>query len=55
MKARRFFAFVAGAAMLLGIGGCTDPDEGLNDSTEATITVSPETIATTLQGEVLNT
>ena len=52
MKARRFFAFVAGAAMLLGIGGCTDPDEGLNDSTEATITVSPETIATTLQGEV---
>ena len=38
--------------MLLGMVGCTDPDEGAGDSVEAAITVEPTTITTTLEGEV---
>ena len=53
MKARKFFAFVAGAAMLFGAVGC-NPDQGGNevsDDSPAAITVNPATIATTLEGE----
>ena len=38
--------------MLLGMVGCTDPDEGAGDSVEAAITVEPTTITTTLDGDV---
>ena len=48
MKARRFFAFVAGAAMLFGVG-CT-PEGEEADGAKAEITVSPATISATLEG-----
>ena len=50
MKARRFFAFVAGAAMLFGVG-CTPNEEGKGgDEAMAEITVSPTSFATDLEG-----
>ena len=50
MKARRFFAFVAGAAMLFGVG-CTPNEEGKGgDEAMAEITVSPISFATDLEG-----
>ncbi|MBR2352848.1 MAG: hypothetical protein IKA70_07955 [Alistipes sp.] len=51
MKARKFFAFVAGAAMLFGAVGCTTDDaEKANDTEKCVITVAPESVATTLEG-----
>ncbi|MBE6198254.1 MAG: hypothetical protein E7141_06245 [Rikenellaceae bacterium] len=52
MKARRFFAFVAATTMLFAGWGCLNPDSGagLDTTTEAQITVTPSTIATTLEG-----
>ena len=49
MKARRFFAFIAGAAMLFGVSGCTEL-EGEGDSAIAEITVTPSSFATDLEG-----
>ena len=48
MKARKFFAFVAVAAMLFGAVGCAKDDAG--DSESAVITVTPDSVATTLEG-----
>ena len=48
MKARRFFAFVAGVAMLFGVGCTKDADT--NDSAAATISVSPDKIMAKLEG-----
>ena len=53
MKARKFFAFVAGAAMLFGAVGCTKDDAGAaKDDSPATIEVTPTTLATDLEGDV---
>ena len=49
MKARRFFAFVAGAAMLFSGVGCT-PEEGA-DSNPASIVVSPSSISVDYAGK----
>ncbi len=49
MKAKRFLAFVAGAAMLFGAVGCT-PDEPIDDLTKASISVTPTQEAVTLAG-----
>ena len=51
MKARRFFAFVAGAAMLFGVG-CT-PEGGADEdtTTPAEIAVSPAETAISLEGD----
>ena len=50
MKARRFFAFVAGAAMLFGGFACT-PDNGEEgDNSYAELTVTPASISATLEG-----
>ncbi len=49
MKARRFFAFVAGALMLVGVG-CT-PDDGNDDpAAEASISLNKTTEAVALTG-----
>ena len=52
MKARKFFAFVAGAAMLFGGVACT-PDNGEETDTTsaATLSVNPEVLTTTLEGD----
>ena len=47
MKAKRFLAFVAGAAMLFGAVGCT-PDEDAAGGVDANISVSPNVITSTL-------
>ena len=50
MKARKFFAFVAGAAMLFGGFACT-PDNGEEgDNSYAELTVTPASISATLEG-----
>ena len=51
MKARRFFAFVAGAAMLFGVG-CTPEGGSAEDTTSpAEITISPAETAVLLEGD----
>ena len=50
MKARRFFAFVAGAAMLFGVGCTPDGGETAGDEAMAEIAVSPTSFATDLEG-----
>ena len=49
MKVRRFFAFVAGAAMLFAVG-CNPDDKGGADADMAEIAVNPTSFATTLEG-----
>ncbi|MBR2860198.1 MAG: BACON domain-containing protein [Alistipes sp.] len=50
MKARRFFAFVAGAAMLFGVGCTPDGGKTGGDEAMAEIAVNPSSFATTLEG-----
>ncbi len=50
MKARRFFAFVAGAAMLFGVGCTPDGGKEAGDEAMAEIAVNPSSFATTLEG-----
>ncbi len=51
MKARKFFAFVAGAAMLFGGVACTPNEGGADDPTaKAEISLSQESVALTLEG-----
>ena len=51
MKARKFFAFVAGAAMLFGGVACTPNEGGADDPTaKAKISLSQESAALTLEG-----
>ena len=51
MKARRFFAFVAAAAMLFA-GGCVPEDDTTADSEMAAISVDPTSFAVGLEGDV---
>ena len=51
MKARRFFAFVAGAAMLFGVGCTPEGGAGEDKTTPAEITVSPAETAISLDGD----
>ena len=51
MKARRFFAFVAAAAMLFA-GGCIPEDDTTADSEMAAISVDPTSFAVGLEGDV---
>ena len=50
MKARRFFAFVAGAAMLFGGFACTPEGGEETDNNYAELTVTPASISATLEG-----